>query len=338
MMTLANELRSHGQHVEFATFKGRGLGAHVESEGFLKLDFRVRTKVDPLAIARMARHIRRRKIDIVHGHLSTSVVNGCLAARLAKVPSIATVHGMSGRLSFLPAHHLIAVSSEVRKHLIDQGVHESKISIVPNGIHFPTSDPLARSRARASLGLDESVPVLGTTARLTALKGMDHALYAFSRVVADIPDAHYIVMGDGDETQTLVDLAKSLGIQDRVRWLGYRPDVAELLPALDVFVFPSLREAMGIAVVEAMAAGVPSVASRIGGIPEVLADESGILVPPADPVAMSDAILELLRDSERRVAMGMAAQTRARTEYSAQRMAARTIGVYTATLARFHRV
>jgi glycosyltransferase involved in cell wall biosynthesis len=337
MMTLAGELRSRGHDVAFATFKGRRLGDHVRTQGFESHEVRVRFKIDPFAIASIARFVRRSKVDVVHSHLSTSSVNGSFAARLANVPGVATVHGMSGKLSFLPAHHLIAVSGEVRRHLIQQGVHESKISIVPNGIEFGQADAVARSAARARLGVDDHVPLIGTTARLTPLKGVDHALYALAKVVQDLPHAQYVVFGSGPEAENLRELAETLGIAANVRFEGYREDVTELLPGLDVFLFPSLREAMGIAIVEAMSAGIPTVATRIGGIPEVLAPETGTLVAPSDPVAMSEALLSYLRDPELRSRVGKAAGERARSEYTAQRMASRTVDVYRAVLDRKQR-
>lgn len=336
-MTLAIELRAQDQEVSFFTFKGRGLGEHVRNLGFPVSEVKVRTKIDPLAIVQMARHIKRHEVDIVHAHLSTSSVNGCLAARMAGVPGVATVHGMSGKLSFAPSTHLIAVSSEVRQHLVLQGVHESKISIVPNGLQFRSVPADARQTARRILGVSEGEPVIGTTARLTRLKGVDHALSAFARVMQDFPNAKYVVFGDGEQRAELQELAVSLGVAHNVKWMGYREDVQDLLPALDVFVFPTLREAMGIAVVEAMAAGLPCVANAIGGVPEVVTADTGLLVSPSDPVAMADQIALLLRNPKLRRKMGSEAFERARTEYSAQRMAARTLGVYAACLARSNR-
>src|SRR5262249_8922306 len=142
--------------------------------------------------------MQREAFDVVHCHLSTSATNGCLAAGLARIPSVATVHGLSGKLSFLAADHLIAVSGEVRRHLVSQGLSEAKISVVHNGIplgQMPGSD--ARAAARAALGLPHAGPVFGTTARLTPLKGIDQALHAARRVVDDIPSAMFVVFGDG---------------------------------------------------------------------------------------------------------------------------------------------
>ncbi|MBS1708428.1 MAG: glycosyltransferase family 4 protein, partial [Armatimonadetes bacterium] len=289
MMTLCHELVLRGHAVSFATFKGRGLGAHVKSLGYPDTEFPVRFKVDPIAVVQIARWMRREQFDIVHCHLSTSSTNGSLAAKLARVPSVATVHGLSGKMSFVAADHLIAVSGEVRRHLVTQGMSEAKISVVHNGIpvgHKPTEEE--RAGARAALRLPLDVPIFGTTARLTPLKGIDQALHAARRVVDDVPRAMFVVFGDGASKAEYVEMARSLGLSDNVLFAGYRSDVRDLLPALDVFVFPTLKEAMGIALVEAMAAGVPVVANDVGGVPEVVREGTGFLVTPGEAVSMAD--------------------------------------------------
>ncbi len=334
MLTLTDELRRQGHRVQFGTFARRGLGEHVRRLGYETKEFRVRAKIDPLAIVGLARFLRRGGFDLLHAHLSTSAVNGSLAARLARVPSVASVHGLSGKLSFSACDHLIAVSGDVRRHLVAQGVGEARVSIVPNGLVLPSPAPGARERARADLGVPPDAPVMGTVARLTPLKGVDHALHAFRRVLDDMPDARYVVLGDGEQAADLKTLADRLGIAGSVVFAGYRSGVVGLLPGLDVFLFPTLREAMGIAIVEAMAVGLPVVASDTGGVPEVVTAETGLLVPPADPVAMAEALLVLLRDPARRAAMGEAARARVESEYTVQRMAARTVGVYRSILAR----
>src|SRR5262249_34012606 len=120
LMTLAQAQRDSGDTVEFVTFKGKRFGAQVRDQGFATHEIRVRAKIDPLAILAMRSLIKRGKFDIVHTHLSTSSVNGCLAARAAQVPSVATVHGMSGKMSFAAATQMIAVSEEIKRHLVGQ--------------------------------------------------------------------------------------------------------------------------------------------------------------------------------------------------------------------------
>lgn len=335
MLTLCHELVLRGHGVSFATFKGRGLGEHVRGLGYPDQDFPVRLKVDPLAIVRMAKWFKREEFDIVHCHLSTSATNGSLAAKLARVPSVSTVHGLSGKLSFVASDHLIAVSGEVRRHLVVQGMSETRISVVHNGIPvgpLPTDE--TRQRARASLSLPAGVPVFGTTARLTPLKGIDQALHAARRVVDDIPSAVFVIFGDGSSRSEYEELAASLGLKDNVLFAGYRADVRDLLPALDVFVFPTLKEAMGIALVEAMAAGVPVVANEVGGVPEVVREGTGFLVAPGEAVSMADRTAELLRHPTQRAEMGLHAYDLVVDEFSSPRMAAKTEGVYNQMLAQ----
>lgn len=334
MMALSGALRALGHTVEFATFRGKALGEHVRAHGYAAREFAVRTKVDPAAVVRMAREFRAQRYDIVHTHLSTSTVNGCLAARLARIPSVATVHGLSGKLSFLAADHLVAVSADVRRHMTSQGLHESRISIVHNGVDVAPPAPGAREASRAALGIPDHCPTVGTTARLTALKGVDTALQAVARLRDDFPELRYVVFGDGEMEGELRSLAASLDISGNVVFAGYRTDLPQLLPALDVFLFPTLREAMGIALIEAMAAEIPVVATRVGGIPEVVVEGTGLLVSPSDPVGMADQVGRVLRQPELRQSLVVAARERVRTEYSSARMATRTLTVYQAMLAR----
>jgi glycosyltransferase involved in cell wall biosynthesis len=155
-----------------------------------------------------------------------------------------------------------------------------------------------------------------------------------ARLRDDFPDLRYVVFGDGEMEAELRSLAASLEIGENVLFAGYRTDLPRLLPALDVFLFPTLREAMGIALIEAMAAGVPVVATRVGGIPEVVVEGTGVLVSPSDPVGMADQVGRVLRQPALRGSLVEAARERVRSEYSSARMATRTLAVYQAMLAR----
>jgi glycosyltransferase involved in cell wall biosynthesis len=298
LMTLASAQRGAGNHVEFVTFKGKRFGSQVRQLGFPVHEVRVLAKIDLLALLKIRKIIRRGRFDLVHTHLSTSSVNGCLASRLAGVPSFATVHGMSGKLSFIGAGHLIAVSEEVRSHLVRQGVAPRKISVVYNGLSLNTPC-LSRTQARSLVDLPQYAPVVGTVARVTALKGIEDVIRAMPQMLAARPDLLYVVVGDGDAMLHCQTLAQQLGVERSVRFVGYQSHVEPYLVAMDVFLFPSLKEAMGLALVEAMAARVPCVATRVGGIPEVLGD-CGVLVPPSHPAALAGATLEMLSNSELR--------------------------------------
>jgi glycosyltransferase involved in cell wall biosynthesis len=327
LMTLARSQRERGDRVEFLTFAGKQFGSQVLAEGFPVHEVKVGAKIDPAAILRMRKVILAGGFDLVHTHLSTSSVNGCIAARLAKTPCIATVHGMSGKLSFSAANHLIAVSGEVKRHLERQGVRSEKISVVHNGL---ASDfhLINRQTARKQLGIGDDELVIGTVSRVTPKKGIEDALTAIAELKPDFPSVRYLVVGDGVGLEPCKALASTLGISDRVSFLGYQTEVGNFLPAMDLFLFPTHKEAMGIALVEAMAAGLPCVATNVGGIPEVVTEQTGRLVPSKDPSALARESAALLRDPNLRQTMSKAALMRCQEFFSAQSMERQTEAVY----------
>ena len=292
MLTLAEAQRDAGHEVQVVTFKGKPFNDDLARLGWKHTPFRVRFKIDPLAVVQMAKYFRREKIDIVHTHLSTSSVNGCLAARLAKIPCVATVHGMSGKLSFVFADHLIGVSEGVRNHLISQGIKPEKITKVFNGVKVPSEVP-SKSEARAKFGIKPDALVFGTVARLTPMKGIEYSIRAFKDIHEVRPNAQYVLVGDGDHLEQYEALVSTLGLTEVVLFLGYQANVFEPLCAMDIFLFPSLKEAMGMSVVEAMAAGLPVVSTNVGGLPEVVTKDMGILVPPEDAGAIARAALSI---------------------------------------------
>ena len=327
LMTLARMQRDHGRRVEFLTFSGKEFGGQVRAEGFRVTEVKVGAKIDPRAVLQMRRAILDGGFDVVHTHLSTSSVNGCIAARFAKVPCVATVHGMSGKLSFSAANHLIAVSEEVKRHLVRQGVRPTKISVVHNGL-APDFQLREREEARKSLNYVDSDLILGTVSRVTPKKGIEDALVAVSELCNEFPNVRYLVVGDGDGLEHCESLATTLGIRDRIDFVGYQAAVGDFLPAMDLFVFPTHKEAMGIALVEAMAAGIPCVATNVGGIPEVVTGDTGRLVPPKDPEQLRIECGSLLRDPELRTRMSRAALERCHEFFSADAMERCTYEVY----------
>jgi glycosyltransferase involved in cell wall biosynthesis len=254
-------------------------------------------------------------------------VNGALAARLAGIPSISTVHGMSGRMSFFASDHLIAVSNGVKAHLVGQGVRPEKITVVHNGLDR-TFASTSQEVARESLDLPLNVPVVGTVSRVTSMKGIDDGLRAIARLKSDFPEIQYLVVGDGDGLGACQKLAVELALEENVRFLGYRQDVSTCLAAMDVFMFPTLKEAMGIALVEAMSCGLPIVTTNVDGIPEVVTPESGILVGPKQPDALALAVKEILTGPGLALQLGESARKRAERMFSVEAMEQATDAVY----------
>ena len=326
LATLAESLRDQGHAVEFLAWSGRTFGESMRRRDFPVRHVRVRTKIDPVAIVRIARHLRAIGADVVHTHLSTSTVNGTLAARLARVPSVATVHGMSGKLTFLAADRLLAVSNGVRDHLVAQGVDGRKIAVVYNGVPTPETS-LTREAARERFGFAEHHEVVGTVARVVRMKGYDDLLDAYARVSQARPNARFLIVGDGDDGPYFRERARILGLEGRIVWTGYQAEVAPALLAMDAFAFASHKEAMGVAVVEAMATGLPVASTNVGGLAEVVGD-AGWLVPPHAPSELARAILATLENPER----GFAGKERAARLFGVDAMRDSTVAVYRSLL------
>ena len=325
MLTLAEAQREAGDYVQFVTFKGRPFVEEVDKLGWKNTPIRVRLKIDPIAIAQMASLFRREKVDIVHTHLSTSSINGCIAAKVAHIPCVATVHGMSGKLSFVFADHMIGVSEGVRQHLIQQGIKPDRVTAVYNGVDVPDDIP-TKEQARKQFNISPDAFVFGTVARLTPMKGIEYSIRAFAEIQKQVPNSIYVLVGDGDTSRTYQELTFSLGIQSKVKFLGYQIKVFEPLAAMDVFLFPSLKEAMGISVVEALAAGLPVVSTNVGGLPEVITSDVGSLVPPENAEAMAREAIAIANGD--RELLSVNARKRAHDLFSVESMYAKTNAVY----------
>jgi glycosyltransferase involved in cell wall biosynthesis len=182
--------------------------------------------------------------------------------------------------------------------------------------------------ARKQLGLSPDWPVVGSVGRFEPVKGYDTLLEAAALLRTRQPKVQFLLAGEGKEESRLKRLAKELRVEDRVFFLGWQQEIPEILSALDLFVLPSRNEGMGRALVQAMAMGKPIVATRVGGVPEVLGEgEAGLLVPPDDPVQLSQAIEQLLTDRELARKLGEGGKRRA-PAYSAERMVAEIESLY----------
>ncbi len=330
MMTLAKAQIAAGDDVQFETWHGRNFGAELRGLGFRAHEVKVRTKIDLLAILQMRRWFREQKFDIVHTHLSTSSLNGCLAARFAGIPSVATVHGMSSKWSFIFADHMIGVSKGVCDHLVSQGVPREKTTPVYNGVDVPP-EVMSKQEARQAFKLPLDATVFGTVARLTPMKGIDTGLEAFRILAEKVPGSQYVLVGNGDGEPTYRQWVSDHNLAERVHFLGYQSNVFNPLAAMDVFLFPSLKEAMGISVVEALAMGLPVVSTNVGGLPEVITPEVGHLVPPNDATKMAEQAFAALTDPT----LSPAAKLRAESTFSVDSMREGTRRVYQQMLIKF---
>ena len=282
-------------------------------------------------ILRLAEFLRRNRIRVVHTHGLDPMFYTAFAALLAGTPvRIHTQHDtfvdtwsrkdrLKFRIASLSFTAVAGVSEQSRAGMLRAGAPPHNAVTVLNGIGCP---PCAIQRNGSS-------PVVGTVARLAPEKGIDRLLQAFSWVRA-VTGAALVIVGDGPERPRLEALAAELGLADAVEFAGYTSDVETALARMDVFALASRSEGIPLALLEAMAAGLPVVATRVGGVPEVVADgDTGILVPSGDVHALAGAITELLNDPERRRATGQRGRERVRTHFSHARMARSYRALYT---------
>lgn len=311
-------------------FKGR-LAEELEADGIPVFALDKKPKLDPGVLFKLARLMRREKVDVVHTHLWTSSFWGRLAASIAGVPVVVVTehnldlwrrapHFLSDRLLGRWTDAWIFVSREVdafyRARLPGR---EAAFHTVHNGVDLASlrSAPGLPLRVKEKMGLPPGKRVVGVVGRLEARKGHRFFLEAMRTVLAAEPDTVGIVIGEGKEGPALAVQHESLGLGDGVRLVGYWASVAEALSVIDVFVLPSLMEGHPIALLEAMAAGKPVVATSVGGNGEAVADGvTGLLVAPGDAAALAAATLSLLRDPERAARMGQAGQAAVRERFS----------------------
>ena len=280
----------------------------------------------------------RQGVDVLVSYTPHSNVLGLPVAWLAGTPvRLPTHHGyIEGSSRLLARVHgwmvntglagkLVAVSAQVREEaLAREGVHAEKIEVIENGIEPLAREALTvqeRKALRDELGVTEGGWLLLTVGRLTVQKGHSVLLKAIQQVAKQFPQALFAFAGDGYQRQALEAEAQELGVQEQVRFLGVREDVAALLLAADVFVQPSLWEGLSLAMLEALLAGTPVLATRVEGVVDVIeSGQSGLLVEVGEAEALAEAIIGLLSDEKKRKGLGRAGKRKAEAHYSVERM------------------
>ncbi len=311
-------------------------------------DFRV--------IFKLSRLLREQEIDILHTHLPYSGVMGRLAAILAGVKVIiSTEHGLSEsyhpitrflNILTLPlSHSIIAVSQATARSLLRYKIiRQKKVRVIYNAIDltdpkFFQTDP---ESIKKSLGINGHSLVVGTVANIRPEKGHQYLIEAAALVLKRRPEVTFVIVGrenTSGDLYRLEELAKRLGIRDKIIFTGYRQDALQIMNIFDVFVLPSIWEAFAIVLLEAMNLGKPIVATNVGGIPEAVNEAvNGFLVAPRQPNQLASRILDLLNNSALRNQMGEAGREKIRDRFNIEHVVKEVEQVYAMALNRGKRI
>jgi L-malate glycosyltransferase len=309
-------------------------------EGLDLMPLAPKTEMDLSAAWRLARLIKRLTPDIVHAHDPHAVAMAGLALSMStqpvKPPLVASRRvdfhlrqSAMSRWKYRQVERFICASEAIRRMLVADGVPEAKTVTVHEGIDVARVEAAPPAKLHEELFLPHGAPIVGNVAALVPHKGQRHLVEAAALVVRQVPDARFVIAGEGELRPSLERVIKDRRLEKHVLLAGFRPDVLSLHQAFDIFVMSSVTEGLGTSLLDAMAASKPIVATSTGGIPEVVADGvNGYLVPPRDHEAMASAIVRLLRDAELRRRLGAGGLTRVREQFSAERMVERTLSEY----------
>lgn len=327
--------------------RGR-LGEEIESLGIPVTVFPETEWGSARIFIELVREFKKTNIRIIHTHKYKDTILAAPAAKLCGIPHVVrTVHGLREPFEGLQAfkmslyesiertvhrlcvNSIIGVSSQIERRYRAEGA-VSRVVCIRNGIDLdgrPTQ--VDRNRIRRDLGVDMGICLIGTVGRLTPVKGLTYLLQSVSILLRQRANVRLLIVGDGVIRKDLEAQARDLGIGENVVFLGHREDTDELLQALDIFVLPSLNEGIPMALLEAMAASRAVVASRVGGIPEIVEDGvDGILVEPMNSTQLAENCGRLIESPEIAMKMGEQARKRVVQEFSATAMADRVAGLY----------
>jgi glycosyltransferase involved in cell wall biosynthesis len=332
-------LRGLGHRTMLVAHPGGELRQRAQ-EGLDFIPLAPRTEMDLGAAWRLSRLIKRVAPDLVHAHDPHAVAMAGLALSMSTSPATPPLvasrrvdfhlrRSAMSRWKYRQVDCFICASEAIRRMLVADGVPEAKTVTVHEGIDVARVQAAPPATLHEELFLPHQAPVVGNVAALVPHKGQRHFVEAAAQVVRQVPDARFVIAGEGELRAALERQIKDHRLEKHVLLAGFRPDVLPLHKAFDIFVLSSITEGLGTSLLDAMAAGKPIVATTAGGIPEVVVDGvNGFLVPPRDHDGMAAAIVRLLKDPALRHRMGAAGLARVRDQFSAERMLLQTLNVY----------
>jgi len=341
VLTLARGLKEKGHKVYVASSGGE-LTARFVNEGIVFLPIPIKTKSEInykilISKFKLLKIIREQNIDLIHANTRVTQVLSFLIQRSCGKPYISTCHGFFKKRLFRQifpcwGNKVIAISASVKAHLMqDFRVKEDKIRIIHNGIDvkkFRISNAESKIEIKKKLGLGQG-PVIGIVARLSEEKGHIYLIRAMPEIIGKIPKAQLLIVGEGRTKAQMLNLAKVMGLEKNVFFLPSVMDTQEVMSSMDLFVLPSLKEGLGLALMEAMACGLGVIGADVGGISSLIQDNrNGLLVKAADTKGLSDAILELLQNPVKAQSLGSNARKFIEQNFSQEKMVQETERVY----------
>ncbi|MBP8273236.1 MAG: glycosyltransferase family 4 protein [Acidobacteria bacterium] len=323
----------------------RGELAQRAKEGLRFVPFSPRSEFDVRAAWQLARILGATQPDVIQAHDPHAVALAALALKMPQAGPKKPLFVASRRVDFHLKHHAfsrwknnkvdvwICASGLIAEMLERDGVPKDRIAVVHEGVNISRIDKIPAVDAHAAFFLPHGAPVIGNIAALVPHKGQRHLVGAAAKVVREVPDARFVILGEGELRESLERQIKSLGLERHVILGGFRDNVIGLLKSFDLFVMSSITEGLGTSILDAMACGKAVIGTRTGGIPEAVSDhETGLLVPPHDDTALAHAIVRLLKEPELRARLAASGRQRAEEYFGVDRMVRETLAVYQSRL------
>lgn len=339
-LLLSRELARRGHDVTLVCRPNAWIGGQVKSDPIRLIESDLH-RWPTGELRRIAAILDQEGYDVVHTHMSRAHLFGVLLRLFTRVPRVATAQSRHFQPHWALNDMVIAASEATR-------LYHRRFNLVParqiitihnfiDGSRFESLPADVRTRVRVSLGIADSDPLICVVGNVIPRKGQLYAIRALPRILAAHPSTRMIFAGEEELAyfRRVRAEADTLGVSSRVHWLGLRNDIHELLAAGDLFVLPALEETLPLAILEAMAIGLPTVATTVGGNAEcVVQGETGLLVPPRNHTALAEAVCSLLTDAQTRRQMGQAAQRRYRESFSMAKQTAAIEAVFKQVVSR----
>jgi len=343
VLLLCQELSKRGEDVTLVTNTESELEKRAMATGLKVKPIRMRQDYDLLAAWKIRDLILEEELDIIHAHHPTAHAISLLAAKLSGVPSLIVTRRVIFKMKNNPfskwkyqssrINHYVAVCQAVKRLLEDYGVNHGRVEVIPSAVdllRFHLNQD--KETARKTWGILKEDIVVGTVGNNSWFKGYPYLLEAAKIVTGKHPRAKFFFCGKG--TQQLFGQAQELGLEKNAILSGFRTDIPDILACFDIFVLPSLQEGIATAGIEAMASGLPLIGTQVGGIPDLISQENGWLVPPGNPQALAEVILKLIENPILAKNLGQAGRRIAEQRFSKEKVAGQILELYQDSLNR----